>query len=58
MIDPTHVRAVADYVGPLGDLEVYIPCPYPMAGGSCEPDTYEKGNVWVFMELVGITHGI
>jgi T6SS immunity protein Tdi1, C-terminal len=58
VFEPVHLKAVIDYVGPLGNDEVYYPCPYPMVGGSCEPYTYSKGNVWVFLELVGQTHGI
>ncbi|MCF6226705.1 MAG: DUF1851 domain-containing protein [Xanthomonadales bacterium] len=58
VFEPEHLQLVSEHVGLLEKLEVYIPCPYPMVGGSCEPDTYSKGNVWVFIELVGQTHGL
>ncbi len=57
-LEPGHVHKIIEHAGPLNDEEVYYPCPYPMVGGSCEPHTYSKGNVWVFLELVGQTHGI
>lgn len=47
-----HVRLIAERVGPLGEDEVYIPQPYPTLGGSEAPETYGKGNVWVFADLV------
>ena len=58
VLEPAHLEAVTKFVGPLENEEVYYPCPYPMVGGSCEANTYSKGNVWVFAELVGQTHGI
>lgn len=60
VINPDHVRKIKEISGSLNDEEneIYIPCPYPMVGGSCEPNTYQKGNVWVFLDLVGQTHGI
>lgn len=30
-----------------------MPVPYPMLGGSGAPETYDKGNVWVFLDIVG-----
>ena len=58
VIKPKHVEEVIKFAGQLNNEEVYFPCPYPMIGGSCEPNTYSKGNVWVFIELVGMTHGL
>lgn len=53
-----HVQAVADRLGPLKKEEIYIPQPYPMLGGSDEPETYGKGNVWVFADLVAQSVGV
>jgi hypothetical protein len=52
VLAPAHVRAIAKHVGPLKPDEIYIPEPYPFLGGSCTPDTYSKGNVWVFADIV------
>jgi len=52
-----HQAAIRQLLGPLGAEEIYIPRPYPFLGGTEEPDTYMKGNVWVFAELVGQSHG-
>ena len=57
VLKPKHQAAIAAFNGPLGRDEVYIPQPYPFLGGTEEPDTYIKGNVWVFAELVGRLHG-
>jgi hypothetical protein len=58
VLEPEHVSAVVEHVGALEPEQVYYPCPYPFIGGSDEPTTYSKGNVWVFADLVGQTHGI
>lgn len=47
------VRSVVERLGPIGPDEVYMPVPYPMLGGSGAPETYDKGNVWVFLDIVG-----
>lgn len=53
-----HVAAVRRLVGPLAAEEVYIPQPYPFMGGSDRPDTYGKGNVWVFLAIVAQMQGL
>jgi hypothetical protein len=58
VLRPAHVAEVRKHVGPLGNEEVYIPTPYPFIGGSDEPDTYSKGKVWVFLEIVGQMQGL
>ena len=58
VLRPEHVAAVKKLVGPIKAGEVYIPRPYPFIGGSDKPETYSKGNVWVFMDIVGQTHGL
>ncbi|MCB4362704.1 DUF1851 domain-containing protein [Hydrogenophaga taeniospiralis] len=57
VLKPGHQAAIQERLGPLGAEEVYIPEPYPFLGGTEEPDTYSKGNFWVFAELVGMSHG-
>ena len=44
---------IIERIGPIAPNEVYMPVPYPMLGGSGEPDTYSKGDVWVFLDIVG-----
>ncbi|KJV37215.1 T6SS immunity protein Tdi1 domain-containing protein [Luteibacter yeojuensis] len=51
-------RAVASRLGPLGQNEVYFPVPYPALGGSGAPETYDKGSVWVYLEIYGQVVGI
>lgn len=53
-----HVEAIRRLQGPLGADEVYIAKPYPFLGGSEEPETYGKGDVWVFLEIVAQAHGL
>ena len=53
-----HVEAIARLLGPLGKDEVYIPQPYPILGGSDSPETYSKGNVWVFVNIVAQAVGL
>jgi len=45
-------------LGELQDKEVFYPEPYPFLGGSGELETYSKGSVWAFAELVGISQGV
>jgi hypothetical protein len=55
---PEDVAALEARIGPLARDEVFIPEPYPFLGGSGELDTFRKGNVWVFADLVGQMQGI
>lgn len=45
--------AVHRQYGPLGRDQVYIPIPYPMFAKT--PTSYDRGDYWVFMDLVGQT---
>jgi hypothetical protein len=45
-------------LGSLSEEEVFIPEPYPFLGGTGELESYSKGNVWVFADLVGQSQGI
>ncbi len=58
VIDSDHVAAIKERLGPLGADEIYIPNPYPFLGGMEEPESYTKGNVWVFIDLVGQMSGM
>ena len=53
VLSPEHVASIRQRLGPLKENEIYIPEPYPFLGGSEEPDTYAKGNVWVFANILG-----
>ena len=53
-----HLDAVRKIVGPVGVDEIYIPKPYPFMGGSDEPETYSRGNIWVFLSIVAQAHGL
>lgn len=58
VLRPDHVAAIRKRLGPLKAGEIYIPQPYPFIGGSDEPDTYAKGNVWVFADIVAQMQGL
>jgi hypothetical protein len=51
-------RAVAARLGPLAPNECYFPVPYPAMGGSGAPETYDKGSVWVYLDIYGQVVGI
>ena len=55
---PDDLAALSSSVGELGDEDIYIPQPYPHMGGSNKLETYDKGNVLVFAEIVAQTHGM
>jgi hypothetical protein len=58
VLRPDHVAAVRQVVGPIKKNEVFIPMPYPFIGGSDKPETYGKGDVWVFMDIVAQMQGL
>jgi hypothetical protein len=58
ILQPPHVQAIRDRLGPLGPDEVYIAAPYPFLGGSEDPESYHKGGVWVFFDLVAQAQGL
>ena len=58
VLRPDHVAALLRLLGPLGQDEIYIPQPYPFVGGTDAPDSYSKGNVWVFMDIVAQMQGM
>ena len=35
--------------------EVFFPVPYRVIGGSGAPETYEKGNLWVYLDIYAQT---
>jgi len=58
VLRPDHVSEICNLLGPLEEDEIYIPEPYPFLGGTQAPETYSKGNVWVFMDIVGQRGGL
>lgn len=53
LLKPTLLNDVEARLGKLDFEEVYFPVPYPFLGGSGAPSTYEKGSVWIYVDLVG-----
>ncbi len=53
-----HVAAIHRRLGDPAEDEIYIPEPYPFLGGTEAPESYAKGNVWVFMAIVAQMGGI
>lgn len=58
ILRPDHVARIGKRLGPLASEEIYIPEPYPFLGGGEEPESYAKGNVWVFMDIVAQMQGL
>ena len=52
---PADVAELEARLGPLTANEVYFPVPYPCLGGSGALSTYDKGDVWVFANILGQT---
>jgi len=55
---PALLAELEKRLGPLNLDEVFFPVPYPFLGGSGRPETFDKGNVWTFAQMVGQSHGI
>ena len=53
-----HVAAIRKLKGTLGPEQVYVATPYPFMGGSERPETYDKGDVWVFLDIVAQMQGL
>lgn len=40
------------------EAECYFPVPYPASGGSGALDSYQKGNIWVHLDIYGQMIGL
>ena len=49
---------IRQHCGALSEGQVYIPQPHPMLGGAMRPESYTKGDVWVFLEIAGQNWGL
>lgn len=47
------VTEIEKKIGALKNGEVFIPEPYLFAGGDGSVDSYSKGDIWVFLEIIG-----
>ncbi len=47
------VMEIESRVGFLAEGEVYIPEPYPFLGGDGSIESYTKGDMLIFMDLIG-----
>ncbi|WP_136609850.1 T6SS immunity protein Tdi1 domain-containing protein [Sinomonas albida] len=57
VLEPDLQAQVVGRLGQLGDGEVFYPVPYPFVGGSGEPQTYDKGKFWTFLQVVDAMQG-
>lgn len=56
---PDDLAVLETRLGKLGADEVFVPCPYPFLGGKTRDlDSYQKVNVWTFVDLVGQMQGV
>ncbi|WP_180913427.1 T6SS immunity protein Tdi1 domain-containing protein [Vibrio parahaemolyticus] len=51
VLHKSFIKRVKEVCGVLEKEQVYIATPYPCVGGSGAPDTYKKGNVWVYLSI-------
>ena len=51
VVRKSFIEKVKAHCGELGKDQVYIATPYPFIGGSGAPDTYKKGDVWVYLSI-------
>jgi len=58
LIRPERLAAVERRLGPLALGEVFTPELPLFLGGTCEPDTYEKSDVWTFVDFMGQLQGV
>ena len=58
LLKPERIAAIERRIGKLAANQVYIPEPYPFLGGDCSVESYSKGDVWVYAELVGSMQGV
>jgi len=52
VLKPNHVQDIAGKLGALKPQQVYIPQPYPFAGGDESVGSYQKGNLWIMLDIV------
>ena len=51
VLHKSFMSKVKDHCGELDKDQVYIATPYPFLGGSGDPDSYKKGDVWVYLAI-------
>jgi hypothetical protein len=55
---PDDLRSLRERLGELSPNDVYYPVPFPCVGGSGALSTFEKGDVWVFADVLGQILGV
>lgn len=58
VLRPDDINKLEGTLGRVGESEVYFPVPYPFMGGSSSLDTYDKGDIWIFLSITGQSWGI
>lgn len=53
LLQVEKIEKIEKNIGNLNEGEVYIPEPYPFLGGNCSVETYSKGDLWTFIDIVG-----
>lgn len=51
VIHKSFIEKVSKHCGELEANQVYIASPYPFLGGSGAPETYKKGDIWVYLSI-------
>ena len=46
-----HLEQVSNHCDKLGQQQIYYAVPLPFVGGSGAPETYEIGDLWVYLSI-------
>ena len=57
-IKPNDLDVLEANLGPLEAEQIYYPKLDPALGGSLELDQFDKGNIWIRTEILGLNRGI
>lgn len=52
------VQKIQDRIGELGSDQIYIAEPYQFLGGDCSVNSYSKGNIWIYLRIIGDLQGV
>lgn len=54
--EPDYLQ-LSEKLGALTEAECLYPVPYPAMGGSGKLESYQRGNIWVHLDIFGQTLG-
>ena len=57
-LSESDIQMMIDRHGEPETEECFYPCPDPSIGGSGQPETFNKGNVWISADISGQNRGL